>query len=42
LNKDYDMTFVFSTHDARVIERARRIVTLEDGQIKSDSTLKEK
>jgi putative ABC transport system ATP-binding protein len=41
LNKDYEMTFVFSTHDARVIERARRIVTLEDGQIKSDSTPKE-
>jgi putative ABC transport system ATP-binding protein len=38
LNKDYDMTFVFSTHDARVIERARRIVTLEDGQIKLDKT----
>jgi putative ABC transport system ATP-binding protein len=38
LNKDYNMTFVFSTHDARVIERARRIVTLEDGQIKSDKT----
>jgi putative ABC transport system ATP-binding protein len=40
LNKDYNMTFVFSTHDARVIERARRIVTLEDGQIKSDETAK--
>ena len=38
LNADYDMTFVFSTHDARVIERARRIVTLEDGMIKSDVT----
>ncbi|MEJ2050408.1 MAG: ABC transporter ATP-binding protein, partial [Calditrichota bacterium] len=38
LNKDYEMTFVFSTHDARVIERARRIVTLEDGQIKLDKT----
>lgn len=38
LNKDYDMTFVFSTHDARVIERARRIVALEDGQIKMDET----
>ncbi len=36
LNKKYDMTFVFSTHDARVIQRARRIVTLEDGMIKSD------
>ncbi len=40
LNKDYEMTFVFSTHDARVIERARRIVNLEDGQIKSDETAK--
>ncbi len=36
LNKKYDMTFVFSTHDARVIQRARRIVTLEDGMIKAD------
>jgi len=30
------MTFVFSTHDPRVIKRARRIVTLEDGAVKSD------
>jgi putative ABC transport system ATP-binding protein len=36
LNKDYNMTFVFSTHDARVVRRARRIVTLEDGMITSD------
>jgi putative ABC transport system ATP-binding protein len=36
LNREYDMTFVFSTHDARVIERARRVVTLEDGMITSD------
>jgi len=41
LNDDYDMTFVFSTHDARVIERARRIVKLEDGMIKSDITGKQ-
>lgn len=33
LNKQYDMTFIFSTHDARVIQRARRVVTLEDGMI---------
>ncbi len=37
LNKKYEMTFVFSTHDARVIRRARRVVTLEDGMIKSDA-----
>ncbi len=36
LNRDYKMTFVFSTHDPRVIKRARRVVTLEDGAIKSD------
>jgi putative ABC transport system ATP-binding protein len=36
LNKKYEMTFVFSTHDARVIKRARRVVTLEDGMIKPD------
>ncbi len=37
LNREYEMTFVFSTHDARVIRRARRVVTLEDGMIKSDA-----
>lgn len=37
LNKEEDMTFIFSTHDQRVIERARRIITLVDGQIFSDT-----
>lgn len=36
LNKEENMTFVFSTHDQRVIDRARRVVTLEDGMIVSD------
>ncbi len=36
LNEDYKMTFVFSTHDHKVINRARRVVTLEDGHIKSN------
>ena len=36
LNKDHQMTFVFSTHDARVITRAHRVVTLRDGAIESD------
>ncbi|NOY77877.1 MAG: ABC transporter ATP-binding protein [Calditrichaeota bacterium] len=39
LNKEYDMTFIFSTHDPRVIQRARRIVTLEDGAVKSDDVI---
>lgn len=36
LNKEYGITFIFSTHDSRVIHRARRVITLEDGEIKSD------
>ena len=36
LNKEENMTFIFSTHDQRVIERARRVITLVDGQIVSD------
>lgn len=36
LNKEENITFVFSTHDQRVIDRARRVVTLEDGKIVSD------
>ncbi|RCW29815.1 ABC transporter ATP-binding protein [Marinilabilia salmonicolor] len=37
LNKKEKTTFIFSTHDARVVKKARRVVTLEDGKIKSDS-----
>lgn len=36
MNKEENMTFIFSTHDQRVIERARRVITLEDGKIVSD------
>lgn len=36
LNKEENTTFIFSTHDSRVIERARRVITLEDGKIVSD------
>jgi putative ABC transport system ATP-binding protein len=42
LNEEYEMTFIFSTHDARVIKRARRVVTLEDGAVKSDQNGKNK
>jgi putative ABC transport system ATP-binding protein len=37
LNREENITFIFSTHDARVMSKARRIVTLEDGKIKSDN-----
>lgn len=36
LNQREGITFIFSTHDHRVIERARRVITLEDGKILSD------
>jgi len=36
LNQKHNMTFVFSTHDSRVIERAHRVITLRDGRIESD------
>jgi len=36
LNKEEGTTFIFSTHDQRVIDRARRVITLDDGKIVSD------
>ncbi|MEO9804945.1 MAG: ABC transporter ATP-binding protein [Reichenbachiella sp.] len=36
LNREEGMTFIFSTHDQRVIDRARRVITLVDGAIASD------
>lgn len=36
LNQREQVTFLFSTHDQRVIDRARRVVTLVDGQIDQD------
>jgi len=36
LNKNEGITFVFSTHDQRVIDRAHRVVTIEDGMVISD------
>jgi putative ABC transport system ATP-binding protein len=36
LNKEENITFIFSTHDARVVKKARRVITLEDGKIVSD------
>ena len=37
LNEAENITFIFSTHDQRVIDRARRVVTLEDGKIVNDN-----
>lgn len=37
LNQEEQITFLFSTHDQRVIDRARRVITLVDGRIASDT-----
>lgn len=36
LNKEENITFIFSTHDVRVMNKARRIITIEDGKVISD------
>jgi putative ABC transport system ATP-binding protein len=40
LNKEENITFIFSTHDARVVKKARRVITIEDGKVKSDEARK--
>ena len=36
LNRDHGITFLFSTHDPMVIDKARRRVRLHDGQVVAD------
>ena len=38
LNKSAGTTFIFSTHDQMVMDYARRLVRIRDGQIESDET----
>lgn len=38
LNESSGMTFLFSTHDEMIMERAKRLITLKDGLVKSDET----
>jgi len=42
LNKETGVTFIFATHDPRVINYAARVVTLRDGVIEKDSRVKGK
>jgi putative ABC transport system ATP-binding protein len=39
LNEEENITFIFSTHDQRVMDKARRIITLEDGKIVGDKLI---
>ncbi|MEJ5350695.1 MAG: ABC transporter ATP-binding protein [Melioribacteraceae bacterium] len=36
LNKKFGITFIFATHDNKVIRKVKRVITLEDGKIASD------
>lgn len=36
LNREEHITFIFATHDQRVMDKARRVVTLDDGKVISD------
>jgi putative ABC transport system ATP-binding protein len=36
LNHESKITFIFSTHDPRVVKMAHRVITLEDGKVISD------
>ena len=36
LNHEERVTFIFSTHDQRVVEKAHRIIVLEDGKVVTD------
>jgi putative ABC transport system ATP-binding protein len=41
LSREEKTTFIFSTHDVRVMERAERIITLRDGRIESDAMIEQ-
>lgn len=36
LNRSQNMTFIFSTHDQKIMDRASRLITLSDGKISDD------
>lgn len=36
MNRETQTTFIFSTHDQRVIDRARRVISMVDGAIEKD------
>jgi len=36
LNREENMTFIFATHDKRVMDKAKRVITLDDGKVISD------
>jgi putative ABC transport system ATP-binding protein len=41
LNREENITFIFSTHDVRVMKKAHRIITIEDGKVLRDERVAE-
>lgn len=41
LSREQKTTFIFSTHDPRVMERAERLIKLRDGRIESDAVVEQ-
>ena len=39
MNEESNITFLFSTHDQRVVDKARRIITIDDGKVASDEKI---
>jgi len=42
MNREHHLTFIFSSHDHQVIERAQRLIILKDGEIEKDEIVTEK
>ncbi|MBN1447026.1 MAG: ABC transporter ATP-binding protein [Bacteroidetes bacterium] len=42
MNREHNLTFIFSSHDHQVIDRARRLIILKDGEIEKDEIVTEK
>lgn len=40
LNREENVTFIFSTHDPRVVKKARRVITIEDGKVIKDEIIR--
>ncbi|RLD79773.1 MAG: ABC transporter ATP-binding protein [Bacteroidetes bacterium] len=39
MNEESKITFLFCTHDQRVMDKARRIITIDDGKVSSDESI---
>jgi len=40
LNEEENITFIFASHDQRVIDRAKRVINLDDGKVVEDKVIK--